>query len=91
MEQPCPQSSQFVEESYPHWHSLRSPDLCLVLHVPVVLAGPGCKAHSLARAKPACVFSLWTVAWEAQNTAIDHDNRGASSGGCKALCVEQRI
>lgn len=85
---------QFVEGSCPRWFSLRSPELCLVLHIPVLLAGPGQKDHKAWPEQSQHVFStfgLWLAGLGSSVLAIDYSGRGASDDGCKTLCLERRI
>lgn len=90
----CPQFSQFVEGSYPQWLSLRSPELCLVLHVPVILAGPEYKEHKAWPEQSQHVFSafgVWLAGLGSSVIAIYYNGRGASDDGRKTLCLEKRI
>lgn len=76
------------------WLSLRSPELCLVLHVPVMLAGPGYKEHKAWPGESQHVFfSVWVVDCRIGKLSYCYrlQCRGASDDGCKTLCLEKRI
>lgn len=84
----------FVEGSYPYWLGLRSPELCFVLYVPVMLAGPGYKEDTAWPEQSQRVFSafrLWLAAVGSSVIAVDCNGRGASDDGWKTLCLEKNL
>lgn len=65
-----------------------------MLHVPGILAGPGCKKHKAWPEQSQHAFSafgLWLAESLSSVIAVDYNGRGASDDGCKALCLGKGI